>query len=416
MAEGAFNPETFGLGFRVSGTDEDGDVEQIGFIFQGTAEPMEPIEVPFSNYGSIEFTEIQFTGEIAAFGDESFMGATSALVYVIDSRGLESEQVEVMLNPPNYLNVDDACSTTDGFNVCGSDTECGVTGEETDGVCVTPVKPVLTDGEAFYNGETFVVGVRANGTDATVAGFYVNQMEITLYDEAGADLFGESFVFSADTRTSGEAPAFSAITVVGYPEDMAPPATLQISVLSSVGEQSDPITLTVNTMIPTVAETEYCDGSGGIAQCEEDVYCADFACTSAENLLSECPEDYTVNVLTLETSVTGDNSTSEVTGGGTCGGGGPVDVYSFTAVEAGNYTFTLTAEDPETVDPLLFVREYCRYNNAEFELACNDDIDGEARNYNSSLSVTLEAGQTVYVFADSYNGSFPGAYELSVSN
>ena len=416
MVQGVFNPETNGFAFRVNGTDLDSDVAQIGMIFQGTAGYVSPIEVYFRSYGTIEFTETQFIGEVTAFGNDSFTGASSALVYVIDSRGLVSEQVEVTLGSPNYLDVDDACSTTDGFNVCGNGTQCGVTGRLTDGACVTPVKPVLTDGEAFYNGETFVVGVRANGTDATVAGPYVNQMEITLYDEAGADLFGESFVFSADTRTSGEAPAFSAITVVGYPEDMAPPATLQISVLSSVGEQSDPITLTVNTMIPTVAETEYCDGRGGVAQCEEGSYCADFACISAENVLSECPEDYTVNVLTLETSVTGDNSTSEVTGGGTCGGGGPVDVYSFTAVEAGNYTFTLTAEDPETVDPILFVREYCRYNNAEFELACNDDIDGEARNYNSSLSVTLEAGQTVYVFADSYNGSFPGAYELSVSN
>ena len=36
-------------------------------------------------------------------------------------------------------------------------------------------------------------------------------------------------------------------------------------------------------------------------------------------------------------------------------------------------------------------------------------------NYNSSVTATLTAGQTVYVFADSYSGAAPSAYELSVT-
>ena len=240
-------------------------------------------------------------------------------------------------------------------------------------------------------------------------------MAITIYDAAGNDIFGQSFTFGADMSTSGEVPSFTAITVAGYPEEnTAPPATIEVSAVSSFGESSEPITLTVSTEIPSAAEGEYCDGRSGIAACAEGIYCVESACTNEENLISECPEENAATELTLGATVQGDNSDSEVTGGGSCGGGGPADFYSFTAATAGDYTFTMTAT-ADNVDPLIIVRDYCRYNAPDFELACNDDIDTEAQNYNSSVVATLSEGQTVYIVADSYDGSAGGTYELTVT-
>jgi len=36
-------------------------------------------------------------------------------------------------------------------------------------------------------------------------------------------------------------------------------------------------------------------------------------------------------------------------------------------------------------------------------------------NINSSIALTLTAGQTVYLFVDSYNGASTGAYTIAVT-
>jgi hypothetical protein len=172
--------------------------------------------------------------------------------------------------------------------------------------------------------------------------------------------------------------------------------------------------VSVSTMVPAAAEGEACDELAALAMCAEGSFCVNEACVAEANLVTECPAEYTVGTLTTAMSVMGDNSTSEITGGGTCGGGGPADVYSFTAETAGAYTFSANTDSGE-VDMLMFVRSHCGYAGGSFELACNDDVDPDNMNYNSAVEVTLEAGQTVYVFVDSYNGGFAGTYELSVS-
>jgi hypothetical protein len=65
------------------------------------------------------------------------------------------------------------------------------------------------------------------------------------------------------------------------------------------------------------------------------------------------------------------------------------------------------------VDPLIFAREFCAV--ASSELSCNDDIDTQGMNYDSTLTIELEEGQGVSVFIDSYSGQFAGPYTLNVS-
>jgi hypothetical protein len=237
---------------------------------------------------------------------------------------------------------------------------------------------------------------------------------VTFFDSAGEVIFDGPLSLVADMSTSGVSPSFTALFSSYYPPGENYPATLEVKALSSLGVASEPITITVTNEIPIVGEGEYCDEFGGLASCDGSLYCIENTCTSSGDLSAECPEDYTVNELTLGVTVSGDNSGSELTGGGTCGGGGPSDYYSFTAEVAGDYSVTLTGLNSE-VDTLLVVREYCAYAGEAFELACNDDIDVSNSNYNSSVTLSLVEGQTVYVIADSYDGISTGPYELTVT-
>ncbi len=171
-------------------------------------------------------------------------------------------------------------------------------------------------------------------------------------------------------------------------------------------------------------EGESCDPTGAIGLCPVDTYCYTEAALDPEScrvaLPTSCPADFAVidlNALAAASPWMTAGDTTRSTnhgGGGTCGGGGPNDVYSFTAPAAGTYTFETSALGPNG-DSLVFVRSYCQLADATMELACNDDIDTAGGDYASTVSVALEAAQTVFAFVDSYNGGAPSAYTITVS-
>lgn len=85
-------------------------------------------------------------------------------------------------------------------------------------------------------------------------------------------------------------------------------------------------------------------------------------------------------------------------------GGGNDALYTFTAPEAGNYAFTTSPSDLDTV---LVITDGC----AGTELKCNDDNSGVADANASLLGATLEAGQTIGLAVDSKGGQ-TDAYQL----
>jgi len=87
--------------------------------------------------------------------------------------------------------------------------------------------------------------------------------------------------------------------------------------------------------------------------------------------------------------------------GGSCGGEGRETVFRFTAPMAGQWSF-LSAPLEGSLDTVLYARSTC--DDGETELGCNDDIVPQVR-LDSSLQLTLEAGQQIYLFADTYGGS-----------
>ena len=417
-AEVAFSSQTFSLGARVSGSDAESDVEAIGFIFTLDGAAQDPIEVPFSDFGDIAFDGTSFTGSIFGGLGEDFAGITSVQVYVVDALGLSSEVIEVMVAEPTQLEADAACDLIDGFSECTEGTQCIPESEEVStGVCQTVFPPVVESGVAAYNAEANTVGFTVSGTDLTPMGADVSGVEVNFLDANGEDLLGQPVALGVevvvDEMDSSKFTVSFSGAWVDPAEMIAAPTTLSIVVTDELGLGSEVYTLEVGTPA-MVNEGDACDTYGALNVCGEGFTCVE-TCTSSENLDNSCPMDWTVTALELDAATTGDNSASAITAdGGSCGGGGLSDVYSFTAASAGTYNFTATGNG-DTVDMLIYARSYCSTYIPSLELACNDDIDTEGMNYNSSIDVELAEGETTYLFVDSYAAQSVGPYTVTAT-
>lgn len=82
-------------------------------------------------------------------------------------------------------------------------------------------------------------------------------------------------------------------------------------------------------------------------------------------------------------------------------------LVSFTAPEAGEWDLNTLGS---TYDTVMYVRADC--NDAGSELGCNDDIDFPAI-AESRVILDLEAGQTVYLIVDTYNGLEPAEFTVT---
>ena len=418
-AEIAFSNQSFSLGARVSGSDAESDVEVMGFIFSLDGVAQEPIEVPFSDFGEIVFDGTSFTGSIFGGLGEDFAGITSAQVYVVDALGLSSELLDVMIAEPTQLEADAVCDLNDGFSECAGGTQCIPDSEEVStGVCTTVFPPVVETGVAAYNAEENTIGFTVSGTDLTEMGADVSGVEVTFLDANGGDLLGQAVALNVDIVIDEMDSSKYSATFTGAwvdPADMVEaPTTLSLIVTDDLGLTSDVFTLEVGTPV-MVNEGDACDINSALNVCGEGLICVE-TCTSSESLDNSCPADWTVTPLELASPVNGDNSASMITSdSSSCGGGGLSDVYSFTAASAGTYSFTASS-DAEGVDMLIYARSYCSAYVPSLELACNDDIDFEAMDYNSSFNLTLAEGETAYLFVDSYAGQSVGSYTLEATS
>jgi hypothetical protein len=121
-------------------------------------------------------------------------------------------------------------------------------------------------------------------------------------------------------------------------------ASVEVYLIDLAGLQSEPLIVQISETT-AVAQDAACDPPGAIYTCPEDLFCLGNAdgleavCTLP---VVECPEAFPVEdvgpavggVWTIE----GDSTDNEaVSVGGTCGGGGPVQIHAFTPPEAGTY-------------------------------------------------------------------------------
>ena len=103
----------------------------------------------------------------------------------------------------------------------------------------------------------------------------------------------------------------------------------------------------------------------------------------------------------------GDNTNGANLARGSCGGGGANSVFQFTAPADGQYNVTIEAQN----DTLLYARSDCDSDARGAELACNDDYDGVL----SGIEFVLEAGESAYVFVDSFGGGTSGPFTIRIA-
>lgn len=92
---------------------------------------------------------------------------------------------------------------------------------------------------------------------------------------------------------------------------------------------------------------------------------------------------------------------------GSCGGNGADLVYAVTPMATGVLTLEMLGVAND-VDPVLYVRDACDAGN---ELGCVDKTFGGG---SETLVLPVMAGQTYYVFADTYSSSSMGDFLLAV--
>jgi hypothetical protein len=468
--EAFVNLDTQAVGLRMTGLDPENDV--VGFnltVFNAAGEDL--------GGQAFELRPEDLTQENGMFRAQTVIGlgelateTAGVRISMIDDFGLESNLIDQPVEAPSVmLNRGDACEPAQVFGLCPAADACD--GEGEDFTCVEATAPTITAASVFVNpAAPFIVdigggpwqvgaiGLRIEGTDPENNPAFVN---VLFFDAEGNELSvigdGEGSVglavFSAENGTwradtvvtFAGACAEAAVAVFnecvdgGGAEEQcladteASLRTCNNALLARVASArlvpGDATNKTgaafeVAMVAPTpnameggacgIAETlgicadgQYCYGPNGNANCGlPQIACAEgLPVTNLNDSMSAA------GVWTFD----GDSSeAANLVGAGSCGGGGPQALHSFTAPAAGTYVAEITAA-PAGSDTLIFVRTHCGLADAEFELACNDDIDTQAMNLLSSVTFEAEANQVVTVVVDGYQGSFAGTYTVQVT-
>jgi hypothetical protein len=193
-------------------------------------------------------------------------------------------------------------------------------------------------------------------------------------------------------------------------------AQVDVEVVDATNKIATKLTVDVQAT-PAVDMGGECDPYDATGICPADAICWSEEAVTPATCQAEgptsCPDDFgLIDLLDYASGVkwvySGNNSTATAHAGGSCGGSGPSDAFSFTAPAAGDYTFTTSALG-DGVNTVLIARQYCQL---VYELACGDDMGTSAA---SRVRVTLAAGETVYLFVAGYDDTTLGAYTLTVS-
>jgi hypothetical protein len=438
----AFGTDTT-VGYVVSGTDSSRDTLGIHVIYQFDDMVLEtPDGFPAEDYlgafeGSDPYGLESFTlraGQDYAvdFGIEAPNKVTIALV---DSMGNESEAVTVDIAPAPAVVEGMPCDEFRLTDACVEGTACRTDegSEPATWSCQAIKAPELTAATAYYNAANGHIAVVFEGLDSEKD---VDAPGITILDPEGVDipLRGDGEIGEAlgefEPFEYGELGEFRAVWEFILTDEAGVPlqiGTVRVRAHDAEGLISESVDATLMAPVADLPAGEPCDDWLAMNLCAEGLGCptpdpeaeiaVDPVCTEVP---VECPADYGVTALEgagPSWTISGDTTGATAHTRGTCGGGSGDAVFSFTAPEAGTYTFTTTSDDPEA-DTVLYLRAACGAGPEfeGFELACNDDP--EAGNTLAAASVALEAAQTVYVFVDGYMGAeagWTGPFSLTVT-
>ena len=206
----------------------------------------------------------------------------------------------------------------------------------------------------------------------------------------------------------------------GIDLDAAGVVGVEIVVVDASNLRSDPLIAAIEPAPVRLEPYATCLPDGAIGNCPPPQRCLTIedelpVCTE---VVDTCDVDHPVIDLgALEPGpdgayqVAGDNRLSPVVTHGTCGGGGPTDIYAITGRATGIWTFTTSALEPGVTDTLIYVRYSCEHWGTE--LACNDDDQSGQGGPASAVTAPVYDGMTTYIFVDSHAGQTPGPYTLT---
>jgi hypothetical protein len=408
------NPLSYAFAVKVEGNDAEEDVVAIRHrLFEGGA-LIEEYDVSLVESGELSYTDGAYVGTLSYELNQNFVNIDTVEIATIDEYGLESEYQSVTPVDPTYLTVGSPCSIETSFEVCEADHIC-LTPEDdenaVDGVCTRIYIPTLDMGTVYFNDELKTIGFVLQGTDGTEGGPDLDYFSFIFYDENDESMFEEVISLRLDVESDND--NFTASLSFLWSEETPAPSRVEVQAVDALELVSNRLNIETVAMPVSVNLGEACDQYEAQSVCV-DSQCLD-TCVAEADFVTTCNEDQTViNLNEAELTYSGSHTVIEDNErkAGTCGGSGNYDILSFTAETAGSYRFTLTGMG-EMVDPLLFVREVCTSYSPRFELECDDDIDTEGMDYNSSIELTLDEGQMIYLFADAFSEQTTGDYVLT---
>lgn len=408
------------LGIVAAGTDSGADVEQaylnllddngdIIILNANGADTyiLSPIEPVFGQ----EAFEFRFVANLLA----GFPQTAAVQMRLLDARGNESEPM--IAEPGRAGPVADgaACDGDRIRDVCAAPTRCLDVDRDGAFVCVEPTAPELTRAKGYYDADTLLTGFQVTGVDPDrdVVGVALELLDERDDEVAGGDLLLD-FIEWDDDR-------FTALVSLRLVRDRGAVAA-RLTPFDAEGLRGAPFEAGLLDPPGSVDEGQICDPLEAQARCRGEAFCYQ---PDADRLpvcgvpAVECPEAWgpPVDLNAWEDGAdwrfSGDLTTRFNVTRGSCGGGAAQAIFSFTAPEAGRYSF-VTYSRAGGADTVLYARSHCGFDpaRAAVELGCNDDISVE--NAFSLLDLQLDEGQRIFVVVDGgNNGAWVGPFTLT---
>lgn len=460
--QGFSNRQAGSTGVRFSGRNPESPL--VGFTMQlYGANGAALLPTPFaSNFGTGSFLVLtENGGSFQVEGSFSLGEGAPAVsrieITVVDRNGLVSEAASSNTRSPEALSRGEPCDRNRALNVCASEDACVVRAPATQYMCVVATAPSLDGATATVNLDTKHWGLVVEGIDpesdatglrlmprnasggalAIASGSTIVDFHHVVHDENGAFRGVVAMPARFDGKCIGPAQNYlndcvnrggnqqtcydEAIALLNtcYGEILAQVASVDVEVIDATGRVSSKLSFEVSP----AADAEVggtCDPYGATGICAPGQFCWADGSLAPETCHEDgpvCPGD--LGVIDLDDHYDGgkwvydgDNSAGALHGGGSCGGGGPSEAFTFTAPAGGTYRVA-TSQLAARANTVVYVRPFCQL--PAYEIACNDDAGSAA----SMVDVELAGGETVYIFVDSFidpeGRQATGRYTLTVS-
>ena len=399
--------------FVVSGQDANGDALLLfGGFYQASGELVTLGGAPFAEglfalddnvRGLTEFTTTS-TWEFTDAFDQEIAFAEFVLE---DSRGLRGTNA-LRVNIAPLVAEGEACDEAGQgvINLCATGTDC------IGGFCQSAA-PTITSVTASQNEDNVrLLDIRVFGTDSNED---LDTFAVNVRDDLGESVLGELAVPAelelpfGITYEDGSFEWF--IQLLWNDTEVMGVSAGDVVATDSVGNTSE---LFAFTFRPTVDVAAVCDLAEEAAICRAGTFCTDgLVCDIDE--LDECGGIEIIDAAVvgdeteIGTFVAFDTNGGEDRDSADCGDFGPSfgneAAIRYVAPANGELFVTTDTDTTDGFDTYIYAREgFCTISEAE--VACNDDID--AANLTSEMVLTVTAGQTYWLFMDTFTGGASG--------